>query len=82
LDELTDVAGPVCESSDFLGCERALPAMKRGDLIAAMTVGAYGMTMASNYNARPRAPEVLVEGATFRIVRRRETWDDLVSKES
>ncbi len=82
LDELTDVAGPVCESSDFLGHERALPAMKRGGLIAAMAVGAYGMTMASNYNARPRAPEVLVEGAAFRIVRRRETWDDLVSKES
>ena len=82
LEELTDVAGPVCESSDFLGHERALPAMKRGDFVAAMTVGAYGVTMASNYNARPRAPEVLVEGATFRIVRRRETWDDLVSKES
>jgi len=81
LDELTDVAGPVCESSDFLGRERALPAMKRGDLIAAMTVGAYGATMASNYNARPRAPEVLVEGATFRIVRRRETLDDLIGKE-
>jgi diaminopimelate decarboxylase len=81
LDELTDVAGPVCESSDFLGHERALPAMKRGDLVAVMTVGAYGMTMASNYNARPRAPEVLVEGATFRIVQRRETLDDLISKE-
>jgi diaminopimelate decarboxylase len=81
LDELTDVAGPVCESSDFLGRERALPAMKRGDFVAVMTVGAYGMTMASNYNARPRAPEVLVEGATFRTVRRRETLDDLISKE-
>jgi diaminopimelate decarboxylase len=55
--------------------------MKRGDFIAAMTVGAYGVTMASNYNARPRAPEVLVEGATFRVIRRRETWDDLISKE-
>ncbi len=81
LDELTDVAGPVCESSDFLGHERALPAMKRGDLLAVLTVGAYGATMASNYNARPRAPEVLVESAAFRIVRRRETWQDLVRAE-
>jgi len=81
LEELTNVAGPVCESSDFLGRERALPAMKRGDLMAVLTAGAYGATMASNYNARTRAPEVLVEGATFRIVRRRETWDDLISKE-
>jgi diaminopimelate decarboxylase len=55
--------------------------MERGDLLAVMTAGAYGATMASNYNARPRAAEVLVEGATFRIVRRRETLDDLISKE-
>jgi diaminopimelate decarboxylase len=81
LDELTDVAGPVCESSDFLGRERALPAMKRGDLLAVLTAGAYGATMASNYNARPRAPEVLVEGDTFSIVRRRETLDDLIDQE-
>ena len=80
-DEPADVAGPVCESSDYLGHERVLPKMERGDLLAVMTAGAYSATMASNYNARPRAPEVLVEGATFRIVRRRETLDDLISKE-
>jgi len=82
LEELTDVAGPVCESSDFLGRERALPAMKRGDLLAVMTAGAYSATMASNYNGRPRAPEVLVEGNTFRVVRRRETWEDLTRAEN
>lgn len=81
LDELTDVAGPVCESSDYLGYERALPALKRGDLIAVLFAGAYGATMSSNYNSRPRAPEVLVEENTFRIVRRRETWEHLVSAE-
>jgi diaminopimelate decarboxylase len=81
LDELTDVAGPVCESSDFLGRERQLPAMKHGDLIAVLTAGAYGMAMASNYNGRPRAAEVLVESNTFRVVRRRETWQDLINAE-
>jgi diaminopimelate decarboxylase len=81
LDELTDVAGPVCESSDFLGYKRALPAMKRGDLLAVLTAGAYAATMATNYNGHPRAAEVLVEGDTFRVVRRRETWEDLVRAE-
>jgi diaminopimelate decarboxylase len=81
LQELTDVAGPVCESADFLGYERALPALKRGDLIAVLYAGAYGATMSSNYNSRPRAPEVLVEGNTFRVVRRRETWEELVNAE-
>jgi diaminopimelate decarboxylase len=79
--ELADVAGPVCESSDFLGYERSLPEVKRGDLIAVLHAGAYGATMSSNYNSRPRAPEVLVEGDTFCVVRRRETWDDLVRAE-
>lgn len=81
LNELTDVAGPICESSDYLGRERALPAMQRGDFVAALVAGAYGAVMALNYNGRPRAAEVLVEGDTFRVVRRRETWDDLVSAE-
>jgi len=82
LSELADVAGPICESSDYLGRERALPALKRGEFIAVLAAGAYGATMASNYNSRPRAPEVLVEGNTFRIVRRREIWDDLVRAET
>jgi len=81
LDAPTDVAGPVCESADYLGRGRALPALKRGDLIAVMTAGAYGAVMASNYNSRPRAPEVVVEGKTFQVVRRRETWQDLMRDE-
>ena len=81
LDELTDVAGPVCESADFLGYERPLPELKRGDLIAVLFAGAYGAAMASNYNSRPRAPEVLVEGSTFRVVRQRETWQDMIGAE-
>jgi diaminopimelate decarboxylase len=79
--ELADVAGPVCESSDFIGYERSVPEVKRGDLMAVLFAGAYGATMSSNYNSRPRAPEVLVEGDTFRVVRRRETWDDLIGAE-
>jgi diaminopimelate decarboxylase len=81
LDELTDVAGPVCESADFIGYERPLPELKRGDWIAVLFAGAYGAAMASNYNSRPRAAEVMVEGSTLRVVRKRETWQDLVSSE-
>ena len=79
--EPADVAGPVCESADYLGRDRALPEMKRGDWIAVLFAGAYGAVMSSNYNSRPRAPEVLVEGNTFCIVRQRETWEDLVRGE-
>jgi diaminopimelate decarboxylase len=80
-NEPADVAGPVCESADYLGRERAFPEMKRGDLIAILFAGAYSAAMASNYNSRPRAPEVLVEANTFRVVRQRETWEDLVRGE-
>jgi diaminopimelate decarboxylase len=76
-----DVVGPVCESGDFLAKERRLPELKRGDLLATFSAGAYGMAMASNYNSRPRAAEVLVDGATHRLVRRRETYEDLVRPE-
>ncbi len=79
--EPADVAGPVCESADYLGRDRALPEMKRGDLIAVLLAGAYGAVMSSNYNSRPRAPEVLVDGGTFRVVRKRETWNDLIEAE-
>jgi diaminopimelate decarboxylase len=72
-----DVVGPVCESGDFLGRERSLPPLVRGDLIAVMTAGAYGFAMSSNYNQRPRAAEVLVDGATATLARRRETYEDL-----
>ena len=73
-----DVVGPVCESGDFLAKERNLPALNRGDLLATFSAGAYGMAMASNYNSRVRAAEVLVTGRTHRLIRRRETFEDLV----
>ena len=77
----TDVVGGVCESSDFLAKDRVLPALRRGDLLAVFSAGAYGFTMSSQYNSRPRAAEVLVEGDAWRIVRRRETYEDLFATE-
>ena len=76
-----DVVGPVCESGDFLAKDRLLPRLSRGDLMAIFSAGAYGMVMASNYNTRPRAAEVLVAEGQSRLVRRRETYEDLVSQE-
>jgi diaminopimelate decarboxylase len=76
-----DVVGPVCESGDFLAKDRALPRLGRGDLLAIFSAGAYGMVMASNYNTRPRAAEVLVDGRSARLVRRRETYEELVAQE-
>lgn len=76
-----DVVGPVCESGDFLAKDRYLPPMARGDLLATFSAGAYGMAMASNYNGRPRAAEVLVDGSEHRLIRRRETYEDLVRPE-
>ncbi len=76
-----DVVGPICETSDFLARDRDLPPIKRGDLLAVFTAGAYGFTMASHYNSRPNAAEVLVEGSTYRVIRRRETYEDLVGAE-
>ncbi len=76
-----DVVGPVCESGDYLAKDRPLPTMKRGDLLAIFSAGAYGMSMASNYNSRVRAAEVLVTGRTHRLIRRRETFADLVACE-
>ena len=76
-----DVVGPVCESGDFLAKNRNLPALRRGDLVATFSAGAYGMAMASNYNARLRAAEVLVTAGTHRLIRRRETFSDLVACE-
>lgn len=78
---LNDVVGPVCESGDFLARERRLPPVQRGDLLATFSAGAYGMAMSSNYNGRPRAAEVLVDGAQHRLIRRRETYADLVRPE-
>ncbi|MDR3635838.1 MAG: diaminopimelate decarboxylase [Isosphaeraceae bacterium] len=76
-----DVVGPVCESGDFLAKDRPLPRLARGALLATFSAGAYGMVMASNYNTRPRAPEILVEGTTVKLVRRRETYEDLILQE-
>jgi diaminopimelate decarboxylase len=76
-----DVVGPVCESSDFLAKDRRLPNVKRGDLLATFSAGAYGMAMSSNYNGRPRAAEVLVDGSTHRLIRRRDTYADMVRAE-
>jgi diaminopimelate decarboxylase len=80
-DEKVDVVGPICESGDYLAKERYLPPVKRGDLVAIFSAGAYGMAMSSNYNGRPRAAEVLVDGEAFRTIRRRETYEDLVRSE-
>ena len=79
--EKVDVVGPVCESGDFLAKQRALPVLEQGDLLAVFSAGAYGMSMASNYNSRPRAAEVLVDGETSMLARRRETLQDLVQAE-
>jgi diaminopimelate decarboxylase len=76
-----DVVGPICESGDFLAKERPLPACQPGDLLAVLSAGAYGFAMASNYNARPRVPEILVHGAQYAVVRRRETYEDLIRGE-
>ena len=76
-----DIVGPVCESGDFLGRERDL-ALAEGDLLAVMSAGAYGMVMASNYNTRPRAAEVLVDGERMHLVRKRERVEDLYAGES
>jgi diaminopimelate decarboxylase len=76
-----DVVGPVCESGDFLARNRRLPPLRPGDLLATFSAGAYGMAMSSNYNSRPRAAEVLVDGTSHRLIRRRETYEDLVRAE-
>jgi diaminopimelate decarboxylase len=78
---VADVVGPVCETGDFFALGRSMSRVAEGDLLAVMTAGAYGMTMASNYNARPRPAEVLVNGRQYELVRRRETAKDLVDRE-
>jgi diaminopimelate decarboxylase len=76
-----EIVGPICETGDFLGRARPL-ALAPGDLLAIMSAGAYGMAMSSNYNTRPRAAEVMVDGAKAHIVRRRETVEELYALES
>jgi diaminopimelate decarboxylase len=79
--ETVDVVGPVCESGDFFAEDRELPKVGKGDLLAVMSAGAYGFAMASNYNSRPFPAEVLVEGDRCRLIRRRQTMEDLVREE-
>jgi len=79
--QVTDVVGPICETGDFLARDRELPALAAGDLLAIGAAGAYGFTMSSNYNTRPRAAEVLVEGDRWTVIRDRETLAHLVAGE-
>lgn len=76
-----DVVGPICESGDFFAKDRELPHFKSGDLMAIMSAGAYGFSMSSNYNSRPRAVEVMVTGNKFKIIRERESYKDLIKGE-
>ena len=79
--EVVDIVGPICEGADFFAKGRAMPPVKRGELLSIFTAGAYSFSMASNYNARGRPPEVLVDGDNFSVIRRRETYEDLISPE-
>jgi diaminopimelate decarboxylase len=79
--EPVDVVGPICETGDFIGVDRYLPPIARGTLLAVLGVGAYGFTMSSTYNSRPRAPEVLVDGDRWAVVRERETIEDVMRGE-
>jgi diaminopimelate decarboxylase len=79
--EVVDVVGPVCETGDFFARDRELPAVAEGDLLAILDAGAYGMALASNYNTRPRAAEILVTGKSAKVVRRREKIGDLMRAE-
>ena len=78
---MVDIVGPVCESGDFFARDREMPQVREGDLVAILDAGAYGMSLSSNYNSRPRAAEVLVEGKKARLIRRRETIRDLIQPE-
>ncbi len=78
----TEVVGPICESTDVLAAAADLPDLEPGDLVAILDAGAYGMTMASNYNTQPRPPEIVVSGGVAAVARRRETWDDLLGTET
>jgi diaminopimelate decarboxylase len=79
---LADIVGPICETGDFLSRDREVPDAPPGDLLAVMSAGAYGFTMASNYCSRLRLPEVMVRNDAFDIIRKRQTYDDLIAGES
>ncbi|MBX2853082.1 MAG: diaminopimelate decarboxylase [Phycisphaeraceae bacterium] len=79
--EVSEIVGPICETGDYLAKDRPIPPVDRGDLLAVFSAGAYGMVMASHYNAMPNPPEVMVGGDAFLTIRRRETYEDLVAAE-
>ncbi|MES2220874.1 MAG: diaminopimelate decarboxylase [Acidobacteriota bacterium] len=81
LSTTVDVVGPVCETGDFFARDRELPPLESGDSVALLDAGAYGMSLSSNYNSRPRVAEVLIEGSRHRLIRRRETMRDLLATE-
>lgn len=81
-EAVADLVGPICETGDFLARERSLPVAVSGDLLAVMSAGAYGFSMSSNYNSRPRVAEVMVRGGDFQVIRQRETLSSLISGES
>jgi diaminopimelate decarboxylase len=81
VNTVLDVVGPICESGDFLAKEREMPEVKQGELLAVMGAGAYGFSMSSNYNSRPRVAEIMVKGNEYYIVRERETYSDLIRGE-
>ncbi len=80
-DQTVDIVGPICESGDFFARDRCLPKLKKDDLLVILSAGAYGFAMSSNYNARPRVPEVMVKGEEFFIIREREKYEDLIRGE-
>ena len=79
--KLSTSSGPICETGDFFARDRELPVTDEGDLLAILDAGAYGMALTSNYNTRLRPPEVLVDGKSVKLIRRRETIDDLLRPE-
>jgi diaminopimelate decarboxylase len=79
--EIVDIVGPICETGDFFARDREVEKPDEGDLLAILDAGAYGMTLASNYNTRPRPAEILVDGSRVRLIRKRESIDDLLAPE-
>jgi diaminopimelate decarboxylase len=79
---VVDIVGPVCETGDFFARDRELPQMQEGNLVAILDTGAYGMALASNYNTRPRAAEIMVDGTSAKVIRKRETIKDLLKSET
>ena len=80
--EKIDLVGPICESGDFFAQDIELPKLEKGDVVALLSAGAYGFVMASNYNSRPFPAEVLVDGDTAKVVRKRQSFDDLIAGEA